>query len=92
MLREESPRAGNQEALEMKNKPFRDRLGLALNGLQEAWRRQRSLRTQTYIGAIAVVVTIASLCLFSPGYHALARMIGQKNEIERGKFSLLPRT
>jgi undecaprenol kinase len=43
----------------MKNKPFRDRLSFALNGLQEAWRRERSLRTQTYIGAIAVVVTVA---------------------------------
>jgi hypothetical protein len=41
MLRE-SPRNGNQEALEMKNKPFRDRLSFALNGLQEAWRRERS--------------------------------------------------
>jgi undecaprenol kinase len=59
MLREESPRNGNQEALEMKNKPFRGRLGFALNGLQEAWRRERSLRTQTFIGAIAAVVTIA---------------------------------
>jgi hypothetical protein len=36
MLREESPRNGNQEALKMKNKPFRDRLSFALNGLQEA--------------------------------------------------------
>jgi diacylglycerol kinase (ATP) len=59
MRREESPHNGNQEALEMKTKPFRDRLSFALNGLQEAWRRERSLRTQTYIGAIAAVVTIA---------------------------------
>jgi undecaprenol kinase len=43
----------------MKNKSFGDRLGFALNGLQEAWRRERSLRTQTFIGAIAVVVTVA---------------------------------
>ncbi|HTC02405.1 MAG TPA: diacylglycerol kinase [Xanthobacteraceae bacterium] len=43
----------------MKNKPFRNRLSFALNGLQEAWRRERSLRTQTYIGASAAVVTIA---------------------------------
>jgi undecaprenol kinase len=59
MLREESPRNGNQEALEMKNKPFRDRLRFALSGIQQAWRRERSLRTQTCIGAIAVVATVA---------------------------------
>jgi undecaprenol kinase len=43
----------------MKNKPFGERLGFALDGLREAWRRERSLRTQTYIGAAALAVTIA---------------------------------
>ena len=43
----------------MKNKPFGDRLSFALSGLKESWRRERSLRTQTYVGAIAAVVTIA---------------------------------
>jgi undecaprenol kinase len=45
--------------LEMKNRPFTDRLGFALNGLREAWRRERSLRTQSYIAALALMVTVA---------------------------------
>jgi undecaprenol kinase len=56
---EEGRPGGKQETFEMKNRPFGDRLSFALNGLQEAWRRELSLRTQTYIGAIAAVVTIA---------------------------------
>jgi undecaprenol kinase len=42
----------------MKNKPFSQRLGFALSGLREAWRRERSLRAQTYIAASALVATL----------------------------------
>jgi diacylglycerol kinase (ATP) len=30
-----------------------------MSGIRQAWRRERSLRTQTFIGAIAAVATIA---------------------------------
>jgi undecaprenol kinase len=40
----------------MKDYPFSKRLGFALGGLREGWRRERSFRTQTRIG---VFVTLA---------------------------------
>ena len=43
----------------MKNRPFYQRLSFALIGLSEAWRRERSFRTQAVIGAVAVMVTAA---------------------------------
>lgn len=42
----------------MKNRPFRQRLGFAVEGLREAWRLERSLRTQSLMAALAIVVTI----------------------------------
>ena len=42
----------------MKNRPFHQRLGFAFAGLREAWRLERSLRTQSFMAALAVVVTI----------------------------------
>ena len=41
----------------MKNRPFHKRLGFASAGLVAAWRRERSFRTQSIIGLIAIVVT-----------------------------------
>lgn len=36
----------------MKNQPFRRRLGFALNGWRQGWRRERSFRTQTGLGGV----------------------------------------
>lgn len=46
----------------MKNHPFHRRLGFALAGLRDAWRRERSFRTQVGAAAIAVV----ALCILRP--------------------------
>ena len=46
----------------MKNRPFRHRLGFALWGISEAWRRERSFRTQTLLGLAATLFTI----MFAP--------------------------
>jgi undecaprenol kinase len=42
----------------MKNRPFRERLTAALNGLAAMWRRERSFRTQTALAAFAVIVLV----------------------------------
>lgn len=42
----------------MKNRPFSKRLGFALAGLREGWIRERSFRTQTGLGLLAVIVLI----------------------------------
>jgi undecaprenol kinase len=47
----------------MKNRPFRERLMFALNGLGAAWRRESSFRTQT---ALALLATIFLLILRPP--------------------------
>jgi len=47
----------------MKNRPFVQRVGFALAGLGEGWRRERSFRTQV---AIAVLVA-AALAVLRPG-------------------------
>jgi diacylglycerol kinase (ATP) len=46
----------------MKNHSFRKRLGFALAGLAEGWRRERSFRT--HLAAAALAVT--ALCLLRP--------------------------
>lgn len=43
----------------MKNRRFLDRLGFACKGLATVFRRERSFRTQTALGGIATIVTIA---------------------------------
>jgi undecaprenol kinase len=43
----------------MKNRPFRQRIGFAVEGLLAAWRLERSLRTQSLVAVLALVVTIA---------------------------------
>jgi len=48
----------------MKNRPFRERLGFALEGLIEAWRLERSLRTQSALALLAVAV----LVILQPGF------------------------
>lgn len=48
----------------MKNRPFRERLGFALDGLAEAWRLERSLRTQSAVALLAV----ATLVILQPGF------------------------
>lgn len=44
----------------MKNGPFHRRLGYALAGLREVWRREKSFRTQVLAG-LAAIVAIAVL-------------------------------
>ena len=44
----------------MKNAPFHRRLGFALAGLGEVWRREKSFRTQVLVG-LAAIVAIAVL-------------------------------
>jgi len=40
----------------MKNRPFLERLGFAFIGLSEAWRRERSFRTQVLIGSMTPII------------------------------------
>jgi undecaprenol kinase len=42
----------------VKNRPFRERLMFALNGLGVGWRRESSIRTQTALALFAVIVLI----------------------------------
>ncbi len=42
----------------MKNRPFSQRIGFALWGLREGWRRERSFRIQTRIGVLAGVALV----------------------------------
>jgi diacylglycerol kinase (ATP) len=42
----------------MKNRPFLNRLEFALNGIGLAWVSERSFRTQTFFGIVAVLVLI----------------------------------
>ena len=47
----------------MKNRAFVERVGFALAGLREGWRRERSFRTQAAIGLLVV----AALAILRPG-------------------------
>jgi undecaprenol kinase len=47
----------------VKNRPFRQRLGFALAGVGEVWRREKSFRTQ----AVLALIAIAVLVLLRPG-------------------------
>jgi undecaprenol kinase len=42
----------------MKNRPFYQRLGFAASGIAEAWRRERSFRTQVVLGLGATALTV----------------------------------
>ncbi len=42
----------------MKKLPFSRRLGFALAGLRDGWRRERSFRTQAFLGMFAVLVIV----------------------------------
>jgi undecaprenol kinase len=42
----------------MKNRPFYHRLGFAALGIAEAWRRERSFRTQVILGLGATAFTV----------------------------------
>ena len=42
----------------MKNRPLRERIGFALAGLGEGWRRERSLRTHSAFAVLAVVALL----------------------------------
>ena len=42
----------------MKNRPFHQRLGFAVAGIREGWRRERSFRTQVLLGGLAVVALL----------------------------------
>jgi diacylglycerol kinase (ATP) len=43
----------------VKGQPFRKRLGFAVQGVAEAWRREASFRTQFVLGIVAVIVIAA---------------------------------
>ncbi len=42
----------------MKNRPFAERLGFALAGLRDAWRRERSFRTHIACAALALAALV----------------------------------
>lgn len=42
----------------MKNRPFRERMGFALEGLRTGWRRENSFRTQALLAGVAAVALI----------------------------------
>ncbi len=42
----------------MKNRQFHHRFGFAMSGISEAWRRERSFRTQVKLGLAATIFTI----------------------------------
>jgi diacylglycerol kinase (ATP) len=44
---------------QMKNRPFRERLGFALAGILTVARRERSFRAQCALGVVAIAVTAA---------------------------------
>jgi undecaprenol kinase len=49
----------------MKNRPFHERLGFALDGIRAVWRSERSFRTQCWCALAAAAVTLA----LRPGWH-----------------------
>ncbi|MES2441590.1 MAG: diacylglycerol kinase [Pseudomonadota bacterium] len=42
----------------MKNRPFAERMGFAIEGWRTGWRRENSFRTQARMGAVALVALI----------------------------------
>lgn len=42
----------------MKNRPFRERMGFALEGIRTGWQREASFRTQTALAGIALLALI----------------------------------
>ena len=42
----------------MKNRPFRERLGFAAEGIRTGWRRENSFRAQTRLAALALAALI----------------------------------
>jgi len=48
----------------LKNRQFYHRLGFAISGIFEAWKRERSFRTQVFLGLAAAVFTVA----IAPGW------------------------
>jgi diacylglycerol kinase (ATP) len=46
----------------MKNRPFRERMGFAIEGIRTGWRREASFRTQTALAGAA----LASLIVLRP--------------------------
>jgi undecaprenol kinase len=42
----------------MKNRPFRERMGFALEGIRTGWRREASFRAQTALAGVALLALI----------------------------------
>jgi diacylglycerol kinase (ATP) len=40
----------------VKNRPFRERMGFALEGIRTGWAREASFRTQTALAGVAAMV------------------------------------
>ena len=43
----------------MKNRPFRERLGFALDGIRQCWRTEANFRIQTMLGLVALLASLA---------------------------------
>ena len=63
--------AADDDSANYKNRPFRHRLGFALSGIRRVWRRERSFRTQTLLGAAALLLTAA----LRPGWLWVAAIL-----------------
>jgi undecaprenol kinase len=59
----------------MKNRPFHERLGFAIDGIVAVWRRERSFRTQVG-AAVTAVLTTALLRPSLPWVAAVVLSIG----------------
>lgn len=57
------PAEGGTRGRGVKNRPFRNRLWFALNGLKTAWRGEASFRFQ----CLAAAGLLGALCLARPG-------------------------
>jgi diacylglycerol kinase (ATP) len=65
----------------MKNYPFHKRLGNAIAGLREGWRRERSFRTQVAAAGLALI----ALCVVRPAaiwWAVVALVVGMVLAIE----------
>ena len=57
----------------MKNRPFRERLGFALAGLSECWRKEASFRTHVVLGSMTIVALL--LLRPAPVWWALVGLV-----------------
>ena len=46
------------QSARMKNRPFHERLGFAMAGLRECWRKEASFRTHVVLGSMTIVALL----------------------------------